>query len=111
MQIKVYNGTSPSTEHSLCESCRHAIVTRGRKLDEEIVRCSARPISTIRIPFIVTTCSAYFDGTLPSYAQLMEQAWILQPGSGRRRAGFVRGCELNQEEFHDIVADLQRPAD
>jgi len=39
MRIKVYKGTVSDGGDSLCETCRHATITRGRAVDEEIVRC------------------------------------------------------------------------
>ena len=53
----------------------------------------------VRIRFKVTECSAYVDARLPTYAQLLEQAWILRPTTGRRLAGFVRSSELRDDEF------------
>jgi hypothetical protein len=77
MRIKVYNGTVSHSGHSLCDTCRHATITRGRSLEEEIVRCHAHPMGTIFIRFKVTECTAYIDASMPTYAQLLEQAWIL----------------------------------
>jgi hypothetical protein len=34
---------------------------------------------------------------------MMQDAWILRPGSKRRPAGFVRASDLNEEE---IAADV-----
>lgn len=107
MRIKIHNGTVSHGEQSLCGSCRHATITRGRTLDEEIVRCELRPMSTVIIRFKVTECSAYMDARLPSYAQLLEQAWILRPGKGRRPAGFVRSHELAEDELCEVITDLR----
>lgn len=107
MRIKVHNGTVSHGEQTLCSSCRHATITRGRTLDEEIVRCELRPMSTVIIRFKVTECSAYLDARLPSYAQLLEQAWILRQGKGRRPAGFVRSHELAEDELCEVMTDLR----
>ena len=108
MLIKVYNGTSSQTARSLCETCRNATITRGPKLEDEIVRCEAQPMShPVLIRFKVTECSAYVDSRLPTYAQLVEQAWILRPTSGRRPAGFVRSSDLRDDEFRELMADLR----
>jgi len=107
MLIKVHNGTLASTGQSLCETCRHATITRGHRFEEEIVRCEAQPMATVVITFKVTECTAYTDAKLPTYSQLLEQAWILRPTSGRRPAGFVRSSDLRDEEFQEVMADLR----
>ena len=107
MLIKVYNGTLSQTGHSLCETCRHATITRGHRFEDEIVRCEAQPMTSVVITFKVTECTAYLDSRLPTYAQLLEQAWILKPTSGRRPAGFVRSSDLRDEEFRELMADLR----
>jgi hypothetical protein len=64
-------------------------------------------MTTTLITFKVTECSAYMDARLPTYSQLLEQAWILRPTTGRRPAGFVRSSELRDEEFRELMADLR----
>lgn len=68
MLIKVYNGTTSAGGRSLCESCRNATITpRGPRLEDEIVRCEAQPMTTpVLIRFSVTDCSAYVDARLPT---------------------------------------------
>jgi hypothetical protein len=107
MHVKIRNGTVSNGERSLCETCRHSLIVRGRTLGEEIVRCQATPMTTTRITFKVTSCSDYHDAREPSFIQLMEQAWILQPGSKRRQAGFVRGRDLREEEFRTLVEEMR----
>jgi hypothetical protein len=110
MLIKVYNGTIAHTGQSLCETCRNATITRGARLGDEIVRCEAQPMTTpVLIRFKVTECSAYLDARLPTYAQLLEQAWILKPTSGRRSAGFVRSSDLRDDEFRELLSELRSP--
>lgn len=111
MQVKVRNGTVADGECSLCNTCRHSTIIRGRTLDEEIVQCQATPMTTTRIRFKVTSCSAYNDERLPSYLQLMEQAWILQPGSKRRAAGFIRGRDLREDEIRTVMEELRGVGD
>jgi hypothetical protein len=107
MLIKVYNGTVRHSAQSLCETCRNGTITRGQRLEDEIVRCEAQPMShPVLIRFKVTECSAYLDARLPTYAQLLEQAWILKAPNGRRSAGFVRGSDLRDEEFRELMAEL-----
>jgi hypothetical protein len=108
MLIKVHNGTVAHTGKSLCETCRHATITRGQRIEDEIVRCEAQPMSPpVFIRFKVTECSAYVDSRLPTYSQLLEQAWILKPTSGRRTAGFVRSCDLRDDELRELMSDLR----
>ena len=110
MLIKVYSGSVSHSGRSLCETCRNATITRGARLEEEIVRCEAQPMShPVLIRFKVTECSAYLDARLPTYPQLLEQAWILRPHSGRRPAGFVRSSELRDDELRELMAELRDP--
>jgi len=109
MLIKVHRGTKSDGGRSLCETCRNSTITRGPRLEDEIVRCEAQPMTTPGlIRFKVTDCSAYVDARLPTYAQLLEQAWILRPTSGRRLTGFVRSSELRDDEFRQLLSDLHR---
>jgi hypothetical protein len=108
MLIKVYSGTVSHSGRSLCETCRNATITRGQRLEDEIVRCEAQPMShPVLIRFKVTECTAYIDTRLPTYAQLLEQAWILRPTSGRRPAGFVRSSDLRDDELGELMAELR----
>jgi hypothetical protein len=107
MDIKIYDGTPTQTGKSLCETCRHATITRGRRLEEEMVRCEVVPMATTVVRFAVSQCTAYMDARLPSYAQLLEQAWVLTPKEGRRPAGFVRGSDLALEERYRMVKEMR----
>lgn len=108
MRLKVYGGTSSQTGPSLCETCRHSMIMRGRKIQEEIVTCEAFPGRSAQITFVVTECSAYMDATLPSYPELFEKAWILRPRDGKRAAGFVRTSELPAKERYELMKDVYR---
>jgi hypothetical protein len=107
MRIKVHNGTVSNGESSLCNTCRHSTIIRGRTLDEEIVQCQAVAMRVTQVTFKVTFCSAYCDERLPTYMQMLEDAWILQPGSKKRPSGFVRGSELRDEELASIMTNLR----
>ena len=107
MRIKVRNGTPAHSESTLCTTCRHSRITRGHKLDEELVFCHASHLGTTQITFKVTTCSAYSNQTEPTFGELMQQAWILQPGSRRRPPGFVRASDLRDEELARYLADAR----
>lgn len=105
MRVKVQNGTPLHEGQSLCDSCRFSRIIRGRTLDEEIVHCDASHVAPMRITFKVTSCSDYADSRVPSYGELVQQAWILRPGTKRRPAGFVRGSELEYREIAQIMSE------
>jgi hypothetical protein len=111
MRIKVHNGTPAHDGNSLCHGCRHGRVTRGQRIDEELVLCGASQMVTQRITFKVTSCSEYADQSVPSYYELLHQAWILRPESGKRPAGFVRASDLRDDEFSRYVSDLGKHRD
>ncbi len=108
MHLKVYDGTVTHGDSSLCNTCRHSTIIRGRSLEEEIVECRASVMRSLRIPFKVTSCTTYDDSRLPSYTDLVQSAWILQPHSKRRPAGFVHARELNPDELQAVVFELGR---
>jgi hypothetical protein len=108
MRIKVQDGTPISGERSLCCTCRCSTIIRGRSLDEELVFCSALGLHGVHITFKVTSCSDYADLRTPSYMEMIQDAWILRPGSRKRPAGFVRGSDLQQEELFDVRSNLGR---
>jgi hypothetical protein len=107
MRIKVHDGTPRHDETTLCATCRHSRITRGRTLDEELVFCHAADIGTTQITFKVMSCSAYSSQAEPTYFELMQQAWILQPGSRRRPSGFVRASDLRDEELARYLSEAR----
>jgi hypothetical protein len=106
MRVKVYGGTASQSGKALCETCKHSTITRGRRLEEELIRCEAQSIGTTLVTFVVTECSAYLDAALPSYPELFEKAWILRPRDGRRPAGFVRSSDLPPNERFELLRDV-----
>ena len=106
MHLKIYGGTVSHGDASLCNTCRHSTIIRGRSLEEEIVECRATMMQTLRIPFKVTSCSTYDDSRLPSYSEMVQTAWILQPHSRRRPAGFIRARELKPEELAAVLCEM-----
>ncbi|HET7694491.1 MAG TPA: hypothetical protein VFK57_02185 [Vicinamibacterales bacterium] len=108
MLIKIHGGTRVQEAQNLCERCRCARIVRGRRLDEEIVFCSAMAMEAVRIDFKVTSCTDYVDATTPSYQELVEKAWILAPKTKRRPAGFVRGSDLEPEELMHFLREPGR---
>ncbi len=111
MRMKVYRGTSPNHGDSLCDSCRHARITRGLKIDEEVVMCNESHLSQVRIVFKVTSCTSYDDDRVPGYFELMQQAWILQPATSKRGAGFVRASDLRDRDFAKYMTELKEGDD
>jgi hypothetical protein len=108
MHIKVQNGTPVGSESSLCSTCRCATIVRGRSLDEELVLCGALGLNGVQITFKVTSCSDYADRRIPSYMEMIQDAWILRPGSRKRPAGFVRSSEMQEEELFDFRSNPGR---
>jgi len=109
MRITVRDGTPRHDGDTLCQTCRHSRITRGRRLDEELVFCDASHATTVQITFKVTSCSDYADHRVASYFELIQQAWILQPGSRKRPAAFVRAADL--EEFTRHLMPIRKPGD
>ena len=108
MHIKVHDGTPICSQSSLCSTCRCATIIRGRSLDEELVFCSALGLHGMQITFKVTFCSDYADKRSPSYMEMLQDAWILQPGSRKRPAGFVRSSELQEEELFNLMSAVSK---
>ena len=107
MLRKIYGGTVRSDQKSLCSNCRFATIVRGQTLDEEVVHCQSVLTRGMRVTFKVTSCTAHSDVDQPTYMQLLEDAWILKPGSKKRPAGFVRHSELKAEEMELIMKELR----
>ena len=105
MLTKVYDGTATQEAASLCDSCRHSRIIRGRRLKEVLVFCDLTSMSPVRITFKVTSCTDYADAREPGYHELLEKAWILRPASRRRAAGFVRASDLEVEERFQTLKD------
>ena len=105
MLMKVYGGTQLQSAESLCGTCRHAHIVRGRRMEEEMVVCGAMMLRSIRIAFNVTECTDYIDAREPSFHELFEKAWVLRPATKRRPAGFVRGAELTERETRRMFDD------
>ncbi len=109
MRIRIRGGTPLLDGESLCDSCRWSRIVRGRTLDEEIVHCDASHVTPVRITFKVTSCTDYADARVPGYHELVHQAWILRPGTKRRRAGFVHGSELEGQELAEVLSEPGEP--
>ena len=106
MRMKIHGGTALNNEKSLCATCRFATIVRGRTLDEEVVQCQSITTRGMRVPFKVTSCTSHSDIDQPTDMQLLEDAWILKPGSKGKPAGFVRNSDLKREEIEAIMCEL-----
>lgn len=109
MLIRIDGATTTECGDSLCDTCRHSRIIRGRRLDEEIVFCNMLYTRPIRITFKVTGCSDYTDRRGPSYVELMEKAWILRPATKRRAAGFIRAADLPPDDPMRLGIDPMEP--
>jgi hypothetical protein len=97
MRLKIRGGTVQHGEASLCVTCRHATIVKGRSFREEIVQCDRLSSGHDLIPFPVTSCSGYSDRRLPSIRDMEDIAWILRTilrgsgsGSSRRATSSLR---------------------
>jgi hypothetical protein len=101
MRIAINRGTPANHAPSLCDSCRHSQIVRGRTLDEELVFCELS-MRSVQITFKVTSCSHYDDQRFANYMELMHEAWILRPPSRGRAAGFVPPERADEEFTREI---------
>jgi hypothetical protein len=94
MRLKIRGGTVHHGEPSLCLTCRHATIVKGRSLREEIVRCDRLTSGHDLIPFPVTSCTGYADRRHPSLREMEDIAWILRTDATRKRIGFIQARQL-----------------
>jgi hypothetical protein len=111
MRMKVHGGTVTHGATTLCATCSHSTIIRGCTLDDEIVECRVIGRGHRRITFKVTSCSAYNDARLPSLMQMLDEAWVLRPGSTTQKAGFIRGSDLRREEMADLMCEITDGSD
>lgn len=104
MLIKIHGSTPPRHDTTLCDTCRHADMIRGHRLEEHVVFCQGVSYRPVRVTFRVMTCSKYQDDREPTYDELLEKAWILRPPTKRRTAGFVRVSDLDDHEAAKLFA-------
>jgi len=105
MRLKIQGGTVNHGEPSLCHTCRFATIIKGQRLRDEIVECS-RLSDRSRVPFTVTTCSAYADRRRASLYEMEEIAWILRSDPRRNEIGFVQAKTLKPHLRHVISDDF-----
>ena len=97
MRVKIQGGTADHGAPSLCLSCRWATVIRGPRLSQQIVECM-QLYEQRRITFPVVQCTGYGDRRVSTIREMEEIAWILRSDALRRRVGFVRSSELDDNE-------------
>lgn len=105
MRLKIRGGTARSDEPSLCLTCRHATIIRGKNLDDEIVECRLLYSDSSRITFPVTECSGYSDRRQPTLRHLEEIAWVLRTDRKRQPIGFVPARNLKPKDRHVLDED------
>jgi hypothetical protein len=105
MHIKVRGGTVQHGEASLCVTCRHATVVKGRSLREEIVQCGLLSSGHDHIPFPVTSCSGYSDRRHPSLRDMEDIAWILRTDPKRKQIGFIQARQLAPKDRYVLPDD------
>ena len=104
MRLKIRGGTVPHGEASLCVTCRHATIVKGRSLREEIVQCDRLSSGHDLIPFPVTSCSGCSDRRLPSIRDMEDIAWILRTDP-TRRIGFIQARDLKPRDRYVLTDD------
>lgn len=105
MRLKIRGGTVQHGEPSLCLTCRHATIVKGRSLREEIVQCDRLSSGHDLIPFPVTSCSGYSDRRLPSIREMEDIAWVLRTDPLRRQIGFVQASKLAPNDRYVLPDD------
>jgi hypothetical protein len=104
MGVYIRNGT-PVDGPPLCETCWYGQVTRGYRQREEIVACHAAD-PALYLTFSVRDCTGYLDKTRQTLYQMQKMAWNLAPRGSKRRAGFLRPGEDDQEELEtELILD------
>ena len=104
MRFKIKGGITSDQNTSLCLSCRSATLINGPGLSDQIIVCS-RIGDNDRVTFVVTSCTAYSDKSLPSPYNMEDSAWILRSDPRRKQVGFVRSRDLKFEERHQLDDD------
>jgi hypothetical protein len=99
MKVKVRGGTVNHGDAPLCSSCRYALIVKGARLGDEIVRCNVLG-PQVRLRFPVTSCSAYDNRAQPTLWQMEEIAWVLRSSPRGKKVGFVEARKLGDDERH-----------
>jgi len=97
MRLKIHDGTVDGSNVPLCQSCRHAVVVRGARLNDEVVECRMLD-EPRRISFPVRFCSVYVNRNHPTIREMEEIAWVLRSDAHRKTVGFVPSRKLKSGE-------------
>ena len=89
----IKNGTPVGTE-SLCKTCSWAFVFTGYRESEQMIMCT-RVDPNIVLPFIVNTCSSYYDKNRPTWQQMEKLAIDVAPAP-LKPVGFKLGLVLDK---------------
>ena len=95
MRVKIKGGTARESDPALCLSCRFAVIVRGARQRDEIVRCGRAETA---ITFKVTSCTEYIDRNHPLLYHMEDIAWVLRTNARRNQIGFVRGKDLKARD-------------
>ena len=105
MRLKIHGGTVQHGEQSLCLTCRHATVVKGRNLREEIIQCARLSSGHDLVPFPVTSCSGYSDRRQPSIREMEDIAWVLRTDASRKQIGFIQARQLKPKDRYVLPDD------
>lgn len=89
---KVFAGTRSTSESPLCHTCNNALVVRGTRFGDDVIRCQA---GLGRVRFHVTECSSYSDARVIPVYRLEETAWRMFDGRFVSPSEFMR---LNKDD-------------
>lgn len=88
MSVYVRDGTPRFGGATLCESCSHALVTRGEAPSEVSIQCGWNgPPRAVR--FKVTSCNAYLERTKTPYHEMERLAWHVDVDHKSGAVGFL----------------------
>ena len=105
MRIKIHGAQATCGGASLCLSCRHSIVVKGARLQDEIVECGMLASPHSRITFPVHFCTEYLSRQHASIREMEDVAWVLRTDARRRRVGFVHARDLRPAERYVLPED------
>jgi hypothetical protein len=104
----IKNGTPVGTE-SLCRTCTSAFIFTGYRESEQVTMCThVHP--NIVLPFIVNTCSSYYDKNRPNWQQMQDLALDvttapLKPAGFKVGIGFQESVKVRTHVKVDTLND------
>ena len=91
-KVFIKNGTPVGAE-SLCKTCSWAVIFTGYRESEKTIVCT-RVDPNIVLPFIINTCSSYYDKNRPTWQQMEKLAIDVTPAP-LKPVGFKVGQTSN----------------